>query len=285
MNLYNILIAKKISGGGGGGGSTLINKNISANGTYNATDDSADGYKKVVVSVPNTYSAGDEGKVVSSGALVSQSSATYTSNNTYDTTLINSVTVNVGGNDDPEDFTGGNILAITSHGTEYILTDYQGSLEGVFGTKMSDSNVNSHEGYWCLYRASSYASRIKRNGTQQSLSIGIGTGTLNIGMDGYSSGNIITPVFYTIGFADVVADRPLIIFGNYYNNAIESTKATYTFYGLNILDADFKYVARFMPWLDNGEACVKDLISGKIYKNSGTGAFDYIDLQGVVHNA
>jgi len=35
-----------------GGGSTLITKSISANGTYNATDDSADGYSSVTVSVP-----------------------------------------------------------------------------------------------------------------------------------------------------------------------------------------------------------------------------------------
>lgn len=97
MNYYDIILAKKLSGGGGGGSAVLINKNISANGTYNASTDNADGYKKVVVSVPNTYVAGDEGKVVSSGALVSQSSATYTTNNTYDTTLINSVTVNVSG--------------------------------------------------------------------------------------------------------------------------------------------------------------------------------------------
>lgn len=93
MDFYDLLLAKKL--GGGGGETVLINKDINANGTYNASSDSADGYKKVVVSVPNTYSAGDEGKVVSSGALVSQSSANYTSNNTYDTTLINSVTVNV----------------------------------------------------------------------------------------------------------------------------------------------------------------------------------------------
>ena len=97
MDYYEILLAKKLNGGGGGGEATLIDKNISSNGTYNASSDNADGYKKVVVSVPNTYSAGDEGKVVSSGALVSQSSTTYTSNNTYDTTLINSVTVNVSG--------------------------------------------------------------------------------------------------------------------------------------------------------------------------------------------
>ena len=109
-----------------GGSATLVEKSISANGTYNASSDSADGYSKVVVSVPasavdtgtknitangtnqdvvgyakvdvavpNSYSAGDEGKVVSNGALVAQTSDTVTTNDTYDTTLINSLTVNV----------------------------------------------------------------------------------------------------------------------------------------------------------------------------------------------
>lgn len=102
MRLYDILLAKKLSGGGGGE-AVLINKNISSNGTYNASTDNADGYKKVVVSVPNTYVAGDEGKVVSNGTLVSQTSETYTTNNTYDTTLINSVTVNVPSGWNPND--------------------------------------------------------------------------------------------------------------------------------------------------------------------------------------
>ena len=78
-----------------GGGSTLITKNISANGTYNASSDSADGYSQVTVAVPNTYTAGDEGKVVSSGALVSQSSTTKNANGTYDTTLNNEVVISV----------------------------------------------------------------------------------------------------------------------------------------------------------------------------------------------
>ena len=113
---------------GGGGGSTLIQKTVTANGVYNASSDSADGYSKVTVnvpasavdsgtksitqngagqdvvgyaavdvSVPNTYAAGDEGKVVQSGALVSQTSQTVTENGTYDTTTKNSVTVNVQG--------------------------------------------------------------------------------------------------------------------------------------------------------------------------------------------
>ena len=83
--------------GGGGGSATLIEKSITANGTYNASSDNADGYSKVVANVPNSYAAGDEGKVVSNGALVSQTSDTVTTNDTYDTTLINSLTVNVSG--------------------------------------------------------------------------------------------------------------------------------------------------------------------------------------------
>lgn len=80
-----------------GGGAVLGTKNITANGTYEAEDDSLDGYSEVTVAVPNSYSAGDEGKVVSNGALVAQTSDTVTANDTYDTTLINSLTVNVSG--------------------------------------------------------------------------------------------------------------------------------------------------------------------------------------------
>lgn len=76
-------------------------KTITENGTYDASDDGYDGYSQVTANVPNTYTAGDEGKVVDNGALVSQTSATYTSNNTYDTTKINSVTVNVSGGSTP----------------------------------------------------------------------------------------------------------------------------------------------------------------------------------------
>ena len=68
-------------------------KNITSNGN----NQDVVGYAKVNVAVPNSYSASDEGKVVSSGALVSQTSDTVTTNDTYDTTLINSLTVNVSG--------------------------------------------------------------------------------------------------------------------------------------------------------------------------------------------
>ena len=90
-------IAENGGGGGGGGSATLITKTINTNGTYDASEDDADGYSEVTVNVPNSYSAGDEGKVVSSGALVSQTAQEYTSNGVYDTTLIDEVTVNVSG--------------------------------------------------------------------------------------------------------------------------------------------------------------------------------------------
>lgn len=83
--------------GGGGGSATLIEKSITENGEYNASDDNADGYSKVTVDVPNTYTAQDEGKVVDNGVLVAQTamSSEVTENGTVDTTLYNSVTVNV----------------------------------------------------------------------------------------------------------------------------------------------------------------------------------------------
>lgn len=120
------------------GSATLGTKTITSNGTYDAEDDSLDGYSEVTVSVsggspsgtksitangtgidvaayayadvavPNTYAAGDEGKVVSNGALVSQTSNTVTTNDTYDTTLINSLTVNVSGGGG-----GGTLVTVT----------------------------------------------------------------------------------------------------------------------------------------------------------------------------
>lgn len=40
-----------LGGSGGGGGSTIVSKTITANGTYNASADSADGYNPVIVNV------------------------------------------------------------------------------------------------------------------------------------------------------------------------------------------------------------------------------------------
>ena len=124
------------SAGGGGGDITVESKSISANGTFTAPPGKA--YSPVTVNVPNSYTAGDEGKVVSNGALVAQTSDTVTQNGTVDTTLINSLTVNVSGG-------GGNVLPsgytrrtyIQSDGTAYIDTGVP-EIAGVL-TKISAS--------------------------------------------------------------------------------------------------------------------------------------------------
>lgn len=69
---------------------------VNANGDY-YPGTGVDGFDEVHVAVPNSYTAADEGKVVSSGALVAQTSRSspITENGTYDTTENNAVTVNV----------------------------------------------------------------------------------------------------------------------------------------------------------------------------------------------
>lgn len=95
MSYYDILLAKQLSGGGGGGDITVESLSVTANGTYSAPSGKA--YSPVVANVPNSYTASDEGKVVSSGALVAQTSQTIDTNGTYDTTLKDEIVVNVSG--------------------------------------------------------------------------------------------------------------------------------------------------------------------------------------------
>ena len=77
--------------------SELGSKEITENGNYSAKDDGLDGYSDVNVTVSNTYTAEDEGKVVDNGALVAQTAypTEITENDTYDTTNYNSITVDV----------------------------------------------------------------------------------------------------------------------------------------------------------------------------------------------
>ena len=141
LDIFNLAVAKAINGDSGGGGNVTLlnNKDISANGTYKASDDSADGYKKVTVSVANSYAAADEGKVVSSGALVSQTAhATVTQNGTVDTTTNNSVEVAV-----PLP-SGTKQISITQNGTTtenvsgYASAEISVNVSGGGGTLLAD---------------------------------------------------------------------------------------------------------------------------------------------------
>ena len=98
----------------GGGSAVLEPLSVTENGNY-TPEAGVDGFDEVHVSVPNSYTSSDEGKVVSNGALVAQTerASQITQNGTYDTTLNNEVTVNVSG--------GGSAvvqpLSVTQNGT------------------------------------------------------------------------------------------------------------------------------------------------------------------------
>lgn len=76
---------------------TAIGAAITAKGGTVAAGDGLEEFAADIGTITNQYSAADEGKVVSSGALVAQTAypSTITENGTYNTTENNSVTVNV----------------------------------------------------------------------------------------------------------------------------------------------------------------------------------------------
>ena len=201
MDMFDVLMAKSLSGGGGAA-PTLITKNITANGSYAASDDDADGYSAVTVDVANTYTAQDESKVVSSGALVAQTSTTVTENGTVDTTLINSVEVNVP--------TGGGGAAEK----DVNFYDYDGVVvasytAAEFAELTAMPNNPTHEGLtaqgwnWSLSDAKTYvASYGKLNVGQMYITsdgktrlyIRLGEGRLKpyLGLTGNSSGTVVS---------------------------------------------------------------------------------------------
>lgn len=114
-------------------GGNTDSKSITANGTYDAEDDDLDGYSSVTVNVPNSYTASDEGKVVSSGALVSQTSTTKNANGTYDTTLNDEVVINV-----PNSYSQSDEGKVVSSGALVSQTSLSVSANGTYDTTTND---------------------------------------------------------------------------------------------------------------------------------------------------
>lgn len=70
MSNIKAIAIGRATGGGGGGDVSVVSLSATENKTYTAPSGTA--YSPVTVNVPNSYAAGDEGKIVVSGALVDQ---------------------------------------------------------------------------------------------------------------------------------------------------------------------------------------------------------------------
>ena len=70
MSSIRVLAIAKATAGGSGGDVTVEALTATENKTYTAPSGKA--YSPITVNVPNSYAAGDEGKIVVSGQLIDQ---------------------------------------------------------------------------------------------------------------------------------------------------------------------------------------------------------------------
>lgn len=123
--------------------------------TSNGNGQDVKAYEKVNVNVPNSYAAGDEGKVVSGGALVAQSSDTCTQNGVVDTTLINSLNVNVSG--------GGKAVQIDNTNHRIASGSYVDT-----GAEITVAKAGTYDVYYSAFRSSTSGTsgtQLYKNGT------------------------------------------------------------------------------------------------------------------------
>lgn len=106
---------------------------VTENGTYDPSS-GKDGFSQAIVNVPNSYAAGDEGKVVDNGALVAQSSQNITANGTYDTTLKNEAVVNV-----PNSYSASDEGKVVDNGALVAQTSQTITENGTYDTTINNS--------------------------------------------------------------------------------------------------------------------------------------------------
>ena len=188
-----------------------------------------------------------------------------------------------GGGGSYADFSAGNIKALIFHGTEYIQTDYLGAMYVIFSERIMPTSVTNNEHYFGCANGNNRTD-VQRNGGSQNTTNSVCASSANFGF--YSIPTNEERTLMVSGYqinTSMVATLPLTIGAGYYQGHVEAQRCKMNFYGLNIMDIDGNYIARYMPWLENGTPCVKDLISGNIFYNAGTGTFGYIESDGTVH--
>lgn len=200
------------------------------------------------------------------------------------------VTVDVwasGYSDDVDDFSGGNILALISHGSEYINTGYLPKVDVEIETKMSNNtNSNQYGGILCIaYSEIRIGCQFYgKNYERLQVFATLNTAGGNIGDISDEATIFWLQACYPAQIPEEAAERPLIIFHNYRGTGYDR-KGAFNFYGMKCYERG-KLTKKYVPWLDDNEVpCVRELVDDEYFYNVGTGTFGYIDLDGNVHDA
>ena len=187
-----------------------------------------------------------------------------------------------GGTPKWKNFSGGNIQAIIGDGNSYINTGLTITDNGIFSCKFKPNQTVQYEYVFGTNVSSNIARKI--NLQRQAVSNNwLFTVTLMVGAVVEVTDTVV--MFKgSIGTTNIVYDLPLLLFRGYHQGKMESQTSKITFYGMNIVDENNEYIHKFVPWKDENDViCVKNLVTGDIYYNAGTGTFGYIDAEGVEH--
>lgn len=179
-------------------------KSIYSNGLYSVSS-GVDGFNPIVVSVPNTFSSADSGKVVSGASLVSQTPMSVDENGVYDTTFKNSITVSVPeASDITSDATltsGSQMLSgytAYARGSKYTGTIpmYNGSIDGGQGS------IPSYDFYSGSYiiTPSTVAQAFPTAGYIMSQNLQVLSYNAGSGGDPYDGSYVITPSIFSQAF-------------------------------------------------------------------------------------
>lgn len=236
-------------------------------------------------------------KIRNIDGIIPSGTQVITENGTYNVEQYMSVMVDVPAQykDGKNDFSGGNLLALITHGNEYLVTNFNPPASTNYLCKFRVKAVANNPTVFgtiykppgCEFRINLFAGTTGLQKSRYAVSIGISGGGINIDHD--TSVVSIIPVNSPCPDSDNPSTYPLAIFGQYAGNStgnVGNTEGRYEFYGLKCYDQNGNLIKKYVPWLDdNNVPCVRELISGDLIYNSGTGTFGYIDLEGNVHDA
>ena len=246
----------------------------------------------------------DEGKVVVEDdgeyVLADQTSQTITQNGTYDTTTNNEVVVSVSGGGSQDD-SFSLTQYIESSGTQWINTGYlvseqsrfelvanvsstNPSYASMFGARETAATGYSNLGayFWAKYSgASSFVADFGSGQTaidkrppdnliyDAKCVYGLKKHRASIRVQ--TLGEYVVYLNYSAAPTD---QHPVYIFnldqaGSEYGS---DTRCTMKLYRFRVYEGN-SLVMELLPYEDNGEACLRDSVTGNLFKNAGTGSF------------